>query len=204
MKKLYTIGHSNHELDYFLELLQSHHINCIIDVRSIAASAYNPQYNKAPLSKKLKQEGIVYMHFEKEFGARHTDPELLDENGKVDFEKVRQTDGFQRGVKRLKQGIERGFQIALMCSEGAPLDCHRFSMITVHLAKMGFDIHHILKDKSLISNTEMEEKLLQKYAKKLPQPSLFEPHIGKKEQLEFAYKLINKDIAFQIDVTKND
>ncbi|WP_414648338.1 DUF488 family protein, partial [Dinghuibacter sp.] len=47
---IYTIGHSTHQLDYFLELLKGFSINCLIDVRSVAASTYNPQYNKEPLS----------------------------------------------------------------------------------------------------------------------------------------------------------
>ena len=91
MKKqtIYTVGHSNHLPEYFLELLKEHSINMLIDVRSVAASSYNPQFNKELLSNYLKKNGIKYMHFAKEFGARHSEPELLDEDGKVDFEKVR-------------------------------------------------------------------------------------------------------------------
>jgi hypothetical protein len=84
---IYTIGHSTHQPEYFLELLQAYGVNCIIDVRSIAASAYNPQYNKEPLSNFLKNNKVKYLHFAEEFGARHTDPDLLDDEGKVDFER---------------------------------------------------------------------------------------------------------------------
>jgi uncharacterized protein (DUF488 family) len=82
---IYTVGHSTHPLNYFLSLLQEYGINCLVDVRSVAASRYNPQYNKEPLSNFLKNNGIVYMHLPEEFGARHSDPDLLDEKGKVDF-----------------------------------------------------------------------------------------------------------------------
>lgn len=74
---IYTVGHSTHQSDYFLELLQAYSINCLIDVRSVAASSYNRQYNKEPLSNFLKNNGIIYLHFAEEFGARHTDPELV-------------------------------------------------------------------------------------------------------------------------------
>lgn len=57
------------------------------------------------------------MHFAEEFGARYGDPNLLDDEGKVDFEKVRKSWNFQNGVERLWQGINKGFTIALMCSE---------------------------------------------------------------------------------------
>ena len=95
---IYTIGHSTHPIDYFLGLLQNFSVNCVIDVRTVAASAYNPQYNQEPLSIFLKQNGINYLHFADEFGARQTDPDLLDEDGKVDFEKVRKTWNFKNGV----------------------------------------------------------------------------------------------------------
>ena len=41
------------------------------------------------LSNFMKANGMVYLHFAEEFGARHTDPDLLVEEGKVDFELVR-------------------------------------------------------------------------------------------------------------------
>ena len=43
---VYTIGHSNHTIEYFVELLQAHNINCLIDVRSVPHSAYTPQFIK--------------------------------------------------------------------------------------------------------------------------------------------------------------
>lgn|GEM_PF-4927554 len=88
---IYTIGHSTHQLDYFLELLKTYSVSCVIDVRSVAASSYNPQYNQEPLSNFLKNNRVTYLHFGEEFGARHRDPDLLDEDGKVDFEKVRKS-----------------------------------------------------------------------------------------------------------------
>jgi len=193
---IYTIGHSTHQLDYFLELLQAHKINCLVDVRSVAASSYNPQYNKEPLSKFLKNNGVTYMHFEEEFGARHGDPELLDDEGKVDFEKVRKSFIFKKGVERLWQGINKGYTIALMCSESDPFNCHRFSMISIALEKDGFNVLHILKDKKIRTNAELERQLLEKYDKKLPKPDLFEPNVTLDEQLKVAYHLRNKEIAF--------
>jgi uncharacterized protein (DUF488 family) len=194
--KIYTVGHSTHSLEYFLELLKAYDINCIVDVRSIPASQYNPQFNQAPLSRFLKKENMLYLHFPEEFGARHQTPSVLDEEGKVDFEKFRQTDSFKKGIERLIKGVEKGYTIALMCSEAEPFDCHRFSMISVFLAQNGFEVLHILKDKTLKINAELEEQLLKKYNKKLPVPTIFEPDITAEQQLEFAYRLRNKDIAY--------
>lgn len=193
---IYTVGHSTHQIDYFLALLQGYSINCLIDVRSVAASSYNPQYNKEPLSNFLKNNGITYLHFAEEFGARHTDPDLLDEDGKVDFEKVRKSWLFQNAVERLWLGLDKGFIIALMCSEGEPFDCHRFSMISIALEKDGFEVKHILKDKTLKSNAELEKELLRKYDKKIPKPDIFQTNISAEDQLRVAYRLRNKEIAY--------
>jgi uncharacterized protein (DUF488 family) len=193
---IYTIGHSTHSADYFLELLQTYKVNCVVDVRSVAASAYNPQYNKEPFSNFLKNNGVTYIHLPEEFGARHTDPDLLDDDDKVDFEKVRKSWNFQNGVERLWKEINKGLTIALMCSESEPFDCHRFSMISIALEKDGFDVQHILKDKTLKSNSQLESQLLKKYEKKIPKPDMFEPNVTLEVQLQAAYRLRNKEIAF--------
>lgn len=195
---IYTVGHSTHPLNYFLSLLREYHITCLVDVRSVAASSYNPQYNKEPLSSFLKNNGIKYMHFPEEFGARFSDPDLLDENGKVDFAKVRKSGNFKNGVDRLWLGINKGYTIALMCSESDPFDCHRFSMITVGLQQDGFEILHIMKDKTLKSTPDLEQLLLKKYAPQLPKPDIFRPNVTPEDRLNAAYRLRNMEIAFSL------
>ncbi len=196
-KTIYTIGHSNHEIDFFLELLQSQKIDCVVDVRSTPASKYNPQFNQKPLAAFLKNKEIIYLHFGQEFGARQEDDGLLDENGCVNFAWFRKTRAFQDGIERVDIGLSKGFRIALMCSEGNPLECHRFSMISVYLEEIGIEVKHILKDKSLLSNEQLEGQLLKKFKKKLPQPSLFEPNVDTKAQLKAAYELHNQWIGWK-------
>ena len=144
----------------------------------------------------LKRNGIQYLHFAEEFGARHNDPDLLDDEGKVDFEKVRKSWAFKNGVERIWQGLDKGFTISLMCSESEPFDCHRFSMVSIALDKDGFDVKHIMKDKTLKTNADLENQLLKKYDKKLPKPDMFNPNISLDDQLKEAYRLKNKEIAF--------
>jgi uncharacterized protein (DUF488 family) len=193
---IYTVGHSTHPIDIFLDLLNTYSVNCLIDVRSVAASSYNPQYNFEPLSNFLKVNNIIYMHFAEEFGARHTDPDLLDEEGKVNFELVRKSWLFKNGVERLWLSVDKGNTIALMCSESEPFDCHRFSMISIALEKDGFETRHILKDKTIKTNAQLENQLLKKYEKKIPKPDMFQPNITIDDQLKVAYRLKNKEIAF--------
>ena len=59
---IYTIGHSTHSLEAFITVLQKHTINCIVDVRSMPASAYVPQFNQATLSTYLATQNITYLY----------------------------------------------------------------------------------------------------------------------------------------------
>ena len=82
-----------------------------------------------------------------------------------------------------------------MCSEAEPFDCHRFAMISYYLVRNGFEVEHILKDKSLIKNSELEKRLLKKYNKVIPKTDLFQ-FFTDEEQLEMAYRLRNQDVAY--------
>lgn len=193
---VHTIGHSTHQLDYFLELLQEYSIDCLIDVRSMPASAYNPQFNKEVLYHFLKSNGIEYQHFGKEFGARHSEQGVLDEEGRVDFELIRKTPAFISGMQRLIQKVKEDRSVTLMCSESDPMDCHRFSMISVAIEAKGIEVRHILKDKKWLSNSDLELQLLKKFDKKIPHPDLFQPDITTEDQLKVAYRLHNKEVAY--------
>jgi len=195
-KILFTIGHSRHEIDYFVHLLKMHKINCLIDVRSNPYSRIAPQFNKETLANSLKAANIIYLHFQKEFGARQTNVSLIDLENKVDYSRVRETEEFKEGVKRVFDGLEKGYNIALMCSEANPFDCHRFVMIAYYFVREGMTVNHILKDGNKVDNSELEKELLKKYSKVLPVNDLFTNNVTDKLRLELAYRLRNRDIAF--------
>ena len=77
--RLYSIGHSSQTQEEFLALLVQHGVNCIVDVRSVPASKYAPQFNQEVLKGFLKRNGVQYLSFGDEFGARRTDS--FDEDG---------------------------------------------------------------------------------------------------------------------------
>jgi len=196
-RKIFTVGHSNHPLDFFINLILPHKINTLIDVRSMPASSYNPQYNKEPFTLFLKDNNIKYLHFGSEFGARHDEESYLDNNGVVDFEKFRKSYQFQSGIERVDIGISKGYKIVLMCSEGNPLECHRFSMISVYLEEIGIEVNHIMKDSTLLKHSELENDLIKKYKKNLPEEDLFNQNIEVKDKLNKAYKLHNQEIGWK-------
>ena len=66
---IFTIGHSTHELERFVELLKQHRIGAVADVRSMPYSRWQPQFNRDKLSVALKADGIAYVFLGKELGA---------------------------------------------------------------------------------------------------------------------------------------
>ncbi len=70
MNKLYTIGHSIHSNNYFLELLTKYNINCLVDVRSNPYSKYAPQYNMNEIKRFLISNQIYYIFMGEEFGGQ--------------------------------------------------------------------------------------------------------------------------------------
>src|ERR1700758_5060975 len=58
---VYTIGHSNHAIERFAELLEQHAVAAACDVRSTPYSRMNPQFNRETLRRSLAAVGIDYL-----------------------------------------------------------------------------------------------------------------------------------------------
>ena len=112
---VFTIGHSTHSQERFIELLEIHRITAVCDVRSTPYSQRNPQFNEGDLEKALSGRGIIYRFLGKELGARSNDPACY-EFGKVQYEKLAQTEAFQRGLNRVLSGLKENFRVVLMCA----------------------------------------------------------------------------------------
>ena len=69
---VYTIGHSTRSIGSFIQALRTHAIENVVDIRTIAKSRHNPQYNENELHRSLKSEGIGYVRFPGLGGLRHT------------------------------------------------------------------------------------------------------------------------------------
>ena len=197
--RLYSVGHSNQSQEEFLELLKKHDVNCIVDVRSVPASKYTPQFNMVSLKWFLKKNDIQYLHFGEEFGARRTDS--LNIEGQVDFEQAVRTTNFNRGVERLMNGLQKGFRISLMCSEANPLECHRFSLVSRYFYDNGLDVQHILQDGELASHEVLEKEMIDEYLhSKKPKladiDQLFGSYTAEDQRCD-AYRLKNKEIGYK-------
>jgi len=169
---VFTIGHSNHDPKVFLDLLATHRIELVCDVRSYPYSKFNPQFNREILEAALSRSSIGYLFLGAELGARTTDPSCL-EGGKVRYDRLAQTELFQRGIKRIADQI-KSRRLALMCAEKEPLDCHRTILVSRSLDALGLDVQHIHADGSLESHGAAVERLLERLS--MPERDLFRSH----------------------------
>ena len=192
MTTIYTVGHSNHTPDIFLGLLRLHHINAIADVRSAPYSRFAPQFNKDALARLLASEGVAYVFLGNYLGARPNDP-LCYRNGTMDFTRLSQTDYFQEGLERVRRGAAR-FNLALMCTEKDPIQCHRTILVCRHLRADNTIIKHVLEDGELEDNRDSERRLMKVLL--MPTTDLFK---SPEELVEEAYDRQGERIAHHED-----
>jgi uncharacterized protein (DUF488 family) len=157
-RTVYTIGHSNHEVDAFIALLRGAGVTAVADVRSVPYSRRHPQFGKDALSASLEAAGIAYVFLGDRLGARPKDRGCY-RGGRADYRLIAETEAFRDGLRRVDEGAER-YRIALMCAEREPLDCHRTVLVARHLQRRGMRVVHILADGTTEPNEASERRLL--------------------------------------------
>ena len=186
---VYTVGHSTHSAARFVQLLTRNEITAIADVRSQPYSRMNPQFNRESLRAVLKEADIAYVFLGRELGARSSD-ESCYINGKVQYDRLAQTDLFREGLDRVEQGLSK-HRIALMCAERDPLTCHRSILVCRHLVARNIGVQHIVDDGRLESHDNALARLLREL--KIEQGDLFR---NQKELLAEAYAQRGEQIAY--------
>jgi len=155
---IFTIGHSNHSLEKLIELLRTHGVTAVADVRSSPYSRSNPDFNREFLQQRLKENGIVYVFLGRELGARPDDPSYY-EKGKVQYRKLSESALFREGLHHVLEGA-KSFRLVLLCAEKEPLACHRTLLIARELVASGLPVAHIHADGSLESHSKAMTRLL--------------------------------------------
>ena len=156
-----TIGHSTHNLDAFIELLQKNHVNVLADVRSSPYSRFIPHFNRDSLANALKAYGIEYLFMGDELGGRSTDPACY-EAGRIRYDRVAATESFQSGLEHVVRGSAKN-RIALMCAEKEPLDCHRTLLVAQALDERSIKVAHIHANGELETHNEAMDRLLKQF-----------------------------------------
>jgi uncharacterized protein (DUF488 family) len=150
MSIAYTIGHSMRTIEKFIEILQSYEIETVVDVRTMAASRHNPQFNENDLRNSLNRKGIGYIHCEGLGGLRHTTKASINtawENASFrGYADYMQTTQFKENLDQLID-IIKDKPTAIMCAEALPWRCHR-SLIGDALLIMDITVIDIINEKT--------------------------------------------------------
>jgi uncharacterized protein (DUF488 family) len=153
MQAIKTIGHSNHPIERFVDLLKTAGVALLVDVRSMPYSRRFPQFGKERLAESLAAAGIGYVHEGAALGGK---PE-----GGGDYDALAERPAFKEALGRLIERAENT-TLCLMCAEKEPLDCHRTVLVSRRLAERGVVVDHLLADGGMRPHREVEEALLAK------------------------------------------
>jgi uncharacterized protein (DUF488 family) len=192
-----TIGHSTHEFSTVVRLLRQHGVTAVADVRSVPVSRFAPQFNRGSVERGLHKAGIKYVFLGKKLGARTQDPTCYVD-GRVQYDRLAQTPEFTSGIERLVTGAQTE-RIAVMCTEGEPLDCHRTVLIARVLTEHSVAIDHIHGDGRIESHTSAMERLMISFG--LAEADLFRTPA---ERLEEALSRQEQRIAYVNEELRTD
>eukprot|EP00760_Papus_ankaliazontas_P010913 PhM_4_TR14573/c0_g1_i1/m.32314 len=138
----YTVGHSNHTIDTFVQLLKSHNITHLCDVRTFPSSKRFPHFASDSLCATLSGVGVHYQWL-KALGGKEGDIAQRIES------EPQSAEAFDTLVRL---ALSEGTNVAMMCSEGLWTQCHRQHISTVAVSR-GHKIIHIMPDGNLAEHT---------------------------------------------------
>lgn len=146
---IHTIGHSTKSIPDFVELLRAGKVQLVVDIRSIARSRTNPQYNRDVLPISLAAYQIGHEQIAELGGLRKKSKTIPPEvNGfwinqsfhnYADYALSRE---FRTGLERLL-GLASDRRCAIMCAEAVWWRCHR-RIVADYLLHGGKEVIHLM------------------------------------------------------------
>jgi len=191
MATFYMVGHSNHPLELFHEMLAREEITLLYDIRMIPFSRYVPQYNQTTFPAILQEWGIAYQ-YRSDIGPRvEGDTPLYDGDG-FHYDKALKRERIVKGLEALASELNADEKVAIMATKKEPLECHRFLILSRVLKEMGHNIIHILPEES-VTTEALEAKLVATLERRIKRGTVALPQ--KYDTLELAYAAQAEKIA---------
>lgn len=150
-KQLFTLGYSNNKILDFINILKSHSVTLLVDVRIAPRSRNRPEFNKDALGKRLRKSGIAYSYMKELGGFRRPAKGSVNMawrnssfRGYADY---MQSKDFDRAIRKLIK-LASARRTVIMCAEGNPFRCHRL-LIADAMTVRGFSVFHLSGPKSM-------------------------------------------------------
>lgn len=154
---VFSIGHGNKTIEEFVSELHSYDIKFLIDIRSKPYSKYSQHFSQQSLKAVVEREHIRYVYMGEKLGGLPThDSSCFTNDGKVDYDKLKEKNYFKEGLQRLINANLQGIKVCIMCSESDPKMCHRSKLIGVELHKIaGVELQHIIGISKLLTQSQV-------------------------------------------------
>src|SRR5438309_1030594 len=150
---IYTIGHSTRSLDEFRDLLRTHGITQLADVRTVPKSRRHPHFAKEALCESLAQTAIAYRHMPALGGLRKPRPDsgnaAWHHEGFRGYADYVETPAFDHALDELISWAAADPRApgqeatAVMCAEAVWWRCHR-RLIADALVARAIEVRHII------------------------------------------------------------
>ncbi len=144
--QVFAIGHSTRSTEEMVDLLWSHGVAILADIRSVPRSRTNPQFNLDTFPTALESAGIAHVHLASLGGlrkARSDSPNAGWRNASFrGYADYMQTHEFEQGLEALRALARQG-PVAIMCAEALRWRCHR-SLVADALFARGVVVEHIV------------------------------------------------------------
>jgi uncharacterized protein (DUF488 family) len=184
---LYTIGYAGYTTAAFIAELKRFSIHVLIDMRLNPFSEYFPDYNRNYLEHILKANSVRYLGFAEEFVLPPECPNL---------ESYIKTENFKIGAERITDQIWLGNNYVFMCAEQDPLFCRRAVTVAREFGKLGLRVLHIQPNAEPVSQTDLEDALIESCYPNFKQARLLLLEESPAEELlEEAYKKRSAEIG---------
>ena len=155
---IYTIGYGARTLEQLMAVLHTSQVAFLIDIRSAPYSRFKPEFSQEPLARECERRHIRYVFMGDVLGGRPVDPTCYTD-GKVDYDKVKQTAAYREGIERIRRAFEQQRRVMLMCSEGRPEACHRSKLIGESLTGLHIPVLHLDENDQLLTQDAVIARL---------------------------------------------
>ena len=142
---IFTFGHSTRTFAEMVEILRSHGVQAVADVRRFPGSRRHPHFNDGYLTQHLPEHGIAYLPCPNLGGRRKARPDSINTGWRNEsfrgYADYLQTPEFEAALEELMEFARRRV-VTTMCAEAVPWRCHR-SLISDALSVRGWDVFNI-------------------------------------------------------------
>ena len=193
---LFSIGYGMRSPEGLVNTLRMLDVDTVVDVRSSPRSRFRPQFDADTIYGTLQEGGIAYFTAGDRLGERPSDPSLYDRSGRVDWEALRESEGFGEAIASIRKLASEGHLVAILSAEGDPLCSHRFGVVARALEEEGMKVSHILPNGELVRHSLLAARMVEEFSEKGLIPGFYAMPYD--EQLQVAYKVLNREKGFKL------